>query len=181
MFRWFRKGAESERAVPAETAVYRLRSWPELPAEYRTAPILRAFTRMSLGPVTLGLFALKSGMPRQDASSLLQTAVEAGATLAFALSGLLEAARKRLDAVGVCLVAGLAAFGGGTLRDILLDRRPFFFCAFAGAWVLIACEHAGVPQGWALVVGAAAATGLRVMALVSGYTLPRWTSGSDRQ
>jgi len=24
-------------------------------------------------------------------------------------------------------VAGLAAFGGGTLRDILLDRRPFFW------------------------------------------------------
>src|SRR5688572_28002382 len=45
--------------------------------------------------------------------SWLQTAVEASATLAFAISGLLEAARKRLDAVGVCLVAGLAAFGGG--------------------------------------------------------------------
>ncbi len=25
------------------------------------------------------------------------------------------------------MVAGLAAFGGGTLRDILLDRRPFFW------------------------------------------------------
>ncbi len=49
------------------------------------------------------------------------------ATVAFALSGLLEAARKKLDAVGVVVVAGLAAFGGGTLRDILLDRRPFFW------------------------------------------------------
>ena len=56
---------------------------------------------------------------------LLLTIIEAVGTLAFALSGLLEAARKRLDAVGVCLVAGLAAFGGGTLRDVLLDRRPF--------------------------------------------------------
>ena len=53
--------------------------------------------------------------------SLLLTIVEAMATIAFALSGLLEAARKRLDAVGVCVVAGLAAFGGGTLRDVLLD------------------------------------------------------------
>src|SRR5688500_20128879 len=61
--------------------------------------------------------------------SLLQTAVEASATVAFAISGLLEAARKKLDAVGVCLVAGLAAFGGGTLRDVLLDRRPFFWVA----------------------------------------------------
>lgn len=56
-------------------------------------------------------------------------AIEGAATIAFALSGLLEAARKRLDPVGVCLVAGLAAFGGGTLRDVLLDRRPFFWVA----------------------------------------------------
>ncbi|AIC47728.1 trimeric intracellular cation channel family protein [Rhodoluna lacicola] len=48
-------------------------------------------------------------------------------TLAFALSGLLEAARKKLDIVGMAMVTFLAAFGGGTLRDILLDRRPFFW------------------------------------------------------
>ncbi len=66
-------------------------------------------------------------------------AIEAIATIAFALSGLIEAARKRLDAVGVCVVAGLAAFGGGTLRDVLLDRRPFFWVQHAGwLWVLLA-------------------------------------------
>ncbi len=47
--------------------------------------------------------------------------------IAFALSGLIEAARKKLDFVGMALVAALTAFGGGTLRDILLDRRPFFW------------------------------------------------------
>jgi uncharacterized membrane protein YeiH len=207
--------------------------------------------------------------------SLLHTGVEVIATLAFALSGLLEAARKRLDAVGVCLVAGLAAFGGGTLRDVLLDRRPFFWvahpewlwallalciaamfflrarhlapteramqwpdalglglfsasgtqlalaqdlpaivavlmgvvtatfggvlrdivcneipsslrdhrpyaiCAFAGAWVLVIAQGAGVPPGAALVLAAATATGLRVLALATGFTLPRWSAGSD--
>ncbi len=61
------------------------------------------------------------------------------ATVAFALSGLLEAARKKLDAVGVVVVAGLAAFGGGTLRDILLDRRPFFWMQHASwLWALLA-------------------------------------------
>jgi len=205
--------------------------------------------------------------------SLVLTVVEAVATLAFALSGLLEAARKRLDAVGVCIVAGLAAFGGGTLRDILLDRRPFFWvahsewlwvllalcivamaflrarhfaltqramqwpdalglglfsasgtqlalaqdlpaivavlmgvitaafggvlrdivcneiptalhdhrpyavCAFVGGWVLVLAQHAGVPAGAALVLAATSATGLRVLALLTGYTLPRWSSG----
>jgi uncharacterized membrane protein YeiH len=67
-----------------------------------------------------------------------QTAIEAAATLAFALSGLLVAARKRLDAVGVVVVAGLAAFGGGTVRDILLDRRPFFWVEHAvWLWLLL--------------------------------------------
>lgn len=65
-----------------------------------------------------------------------QIAIEALATLAFAASGLLAAARKRLDAVGVCIVAGLAAFGGGTLRDVLLDRRPFFWVQHA-SWLLV--------------------------------------------
>jgi uncharacterized membrane protein YeiH len=57
----------------------------------------------------------------------MRIALEAAATLAFALSGVIEAARKRLDAVGVCVVAFAAAFGGGTLRDLLLDQRPFFW------------------------------------------------------
>ena len=71
--------------------------------------------------------------------SYLQTLVEVLATLAFALSGMLEAARKRLDFVGVYVVAGLTAFGGGTLRDILLDRRPFFWVQHATwLWVLLA-------------------------------------------
>src|SRR5688572_21597230 len=68
-----------------------------------------------------------------------QVAIEAVATCAFALSGLIEGARKRLDAVGICVVAGLAAFGGGTLRDILLDRRPLFWVQHVGwVWVLLA-------------------------------------------
>lgn len=57
----------------------------------------------------------------------LRLLLEVSATAAFALSGVMEGARKRLDAVGVCVVGFLAAFGGGTLRDLLLDQRPFFW------------------------------------------------------
>ena len=57
----------------------------------------------------------------------LRHALEVAATMAFALSGVMVAARSRLDAVGVYAVAFLAAFGGGTLRDLLLDQRPFFW------------------------------------------------------
>lgn len=53
--------------------------------------------------------------------------LEAIGILAFALSGLVVAARKKLDLVGMAMVAAFAAFGGGTLRDVLLDRRPFFW------------------------------------------------------
>ena len=68
-------------------------------------------------------------MPPMDPSRIegLRLVIEVAATLAFALSGLLEAARRKLDAVGACVVAFLAAFGGGTLRDLLLDQRPFFW------------------------------------------------------
>ena len=47
--------------------------------------------------------------------------------LAFALSGIMEAARKQFDLVGVVMIGAVTAFGGGTLRDVLLDRRPFFW------------------------------------------------------
>jgi len=73
------------------------------------------------------------------ALSHAQIAVEVVATAAFAVSGLLEGARKRLDAVGICVVAGLAAFGGGTVRDVLLDRRPLFWVEHASwIWALLA-------------------------------------------
>lgn len=47
--------------------------------------------------------------------------------LAFAFSGFIEARRKDMDLVGVFTVAFITAFGGGTLRDLLLDRRPLFW------------------------------------------------------
>jgi uncharacterized membrane protein YeiH len=40
---------------------------------------------------------------------------------------LTAAVRQRMDVVGVFSVAFVSAFGGGTLRDVLLDRRPLFW------------------------------------------------------
>ncbi|MBB3118494.1 MULTISPECIES: trimeric intracellular cation channel family protein [Telluria group] len=57
----------------------------------------------------------------------LITVIEIIAILVGAFSGFIEARRKRMDVVGVFTVAFIAAFGGGTLRDILLDRRPLFW------------------------------------------------------
>ncbi|MDP2154173.1 MAG: trimeric intracellular cation channel family protein [Methylotenera sp.] len=71
-------------------------------------------------------------------ASTLQVVIEICATSAFALSGLIAGARKKLDAFGVFVVTGVAAFGGGTLRDVLLDRRPFFWVDHANwIWLML--------------------------------------------
>jgi uncharacterized membrane protein YeiH len=46
-----------------------------------------------------------------------------------AISGALAAGRKSLDLLGVAIVALVTAIGGGTLRDVLLDRHPIFWIA----------------------------------------------------
>ncbi len=47
----------------------------------------------------------------------------------FAVSGVLAVSRRGLDLFGVLVVATLTAIGGGTLRDLLLDRHPIFWIA----------------------------------------------------
>lgn len=49
-----------------------------------------------------------------------------GATV-FAVSGALAAGRKSLDLLGVVVIALVTAIGGGTIRDVLLDRHPVFW------------------------------------------------------
>jgi uncharacterized membrane protein YeiH len=45
----------------------------------------------------------------------------------FAVSGVLAAGRTGLDLFGVIVIAALTAIGGGTLRDLLLNRHPIFW------------------------------------------------------
>ncbi len=45
----------------------------------------------------------------------------------FAISGALAAGRNRLDLFGVVVIALVTAIGGGTIRDVLLDRHPIFW------------------------------------------------------
>jgi uncharacterized membrane protein YeiH len=66
-------------------------------------------------------------------------ALEVTGIIAFAFSGISAAARQSLDLVGVAAVAGLTAFGGGTLRDLLLDRRPLFWVEHVElVWLILA-------------------------------------------
>ncbi|MDT3706643.1 MAG: trimeric intracellular cation channel family protein [Thiobacillus sp.] len=43
-----------------------------------------------------------------------------------ALTGVLDAGRKHMDLIGVMMVGAATALGGGTVRDILLQRQVFW-------------------------------------------------------
>lgn len=58
---------------------------------------------------------------------MLQSTLEIAAVVSSAIFGVLLAKRKGLDFVGVFSVACLVALGGGSLRDLLLDRHPVFW------------------------------------------------------
>jgi uncharacterized membrane protein YeiH len=49
------------------------------------------------------------------------------AVSASAISGALEARKYEMDLVGAMTVAFVTAFGGGTMRDLLLGRTPIFW------------------------------------------------------
>ncbi len=49
------------------------------------------------------------------------------AVTASAISGALEARKHEMDIVGATSIAFINAFGGGTIRDLLLGRTPIFW------------------------------------------------------
>jgi uncharacterized membrane protein YeiH len=49
------------------------------------------------------------------------------AVTASAISGALEARKNQMDIVGAITIAFVTAFGGGTIRDLLLGRTPIFW------------------------------------------------------
>jgi uncharacterized membrane protein YeiH len=55
----------------------------------------------------------------------------------FAASGALAAARKNLDVLGLVIIATVTAIGGGTLRDVLLDRVVFWIAHPAHLYVIV--------------------------------------------
>ena len=44
----------------------------------------------------------------------------------FAFSGALLAYNRKMDGVGVIVLASVTAIGGGTLRDLLIDAKVFW-------------------------------------------------------
>ncbi|MCA9787024.1 MAG: trimeric intracellular cation channel family protein [Candidatus Cloacimonetes bacterium] len=57
----------------------------------------------------------------------LALALDFAGVAVFAASGALSAGRQRLDLLGVLVISVVTSLGGGTLRDLLLDRHPLFW------------------------------------------------------
>ncbi|SIS84799.1 Uncharacterized membrane protein YeiH [Roseivivax lentus] len=108
----------------------------------------------------------------------LFTLLDYAAVLVFAATGALSASRAQLDVVGFIFLACLTGVGGGTVRDLLLDRNPVFwiadpnYLAVAGLTALVVfftahrLESRLVALRWldsaALGVAAAAGSGIAV-------------------
>lgn len=60
----------------------------------------------------------------------------------FAISGVLSAARQRLDIFSIVVVGLLTAIGGGTLRDVILDVPVFWLEDLTAFWVAMAASAA---------------------------------------
>ena len=89
----------------------------------------------------------------------------------FAISGALAAGRRQFDLLGVVVLAAATAVGGGTIRDLLLDRHPIFWLADSRYLVVIIgsalatvayARWARVPSG---ALGVADAFGLALFAV----------------
>ena len=89
----------------------------------------------------------------------------------FSASGVLAARGRDLDVLGVLVVATITAIGGGTLRDVLLDRHPIFWITdpwyalviIAAAVLTMAYLRVRPPPGASFLV--ADALGLALFAL----------------
>jgi uncharacterized membrane protein YeiH len=84
---------------------------------------------------------------------VVQTALEYAGTVAFAISGALLAGRKHMDLVGVVALGVIVSIGGGTIRDLLLQRPvswiespAFVVVGFLAALATIPLTKAGAVR-----------------------------------
>ena len=97
----------------------------------------------------------------------------------FAVSGVLAARNRGLDLLGVIVIAAITAIGGGTLRDLLLNRYPIFWITsahyliviIASALLTVGYVRLRPPPGNALLV--ADALGLALFALSGAQVAER--------
>lgn len=72
--------------------------------------------------------------------------VELLGVLAFAFTGIIEARKKGMDLIGVYTVSMITAFGGGTVRDLMIGHYPLYWVQHSGyALMLLGFAIAATP------------------------------------
>ncbi|HLV25588.1 MAG TPA: trimeric intracellular cation channel family protein, partial [Gemmatimonadales bacterium] len=71
-------------------------------------------------------------MPLASDVHIIRLVLDMLGVAVFAISGALAGGRKQLDIIGVLVLATVTGVGGGTLRDVLLNRNPVFWLAEPG-------------------------------------------------
>lgn len=91
----------------------------------------------------------------------------------FAISGALTAARKGMDLVGFALIGTVTGIGGGTLRDLLLNKPVYWLTDWEyvlmtvlAAWAVFFFARAFTTRMAASVLNWADAVGLAVFSLI---------------
>ena len=70
--------------------------------------------------------------------------------LAFAFSGLLAGKERRLDPVGIFVLAFTTAFGGGILRDVVVHHARILRVAHAPSYGLRPGSRQALPSRYSL-------------------------------
>ena len=114
-------------------------------------------------------------------NELILLCMEMVGTVAFALSGAMTALRRQMDLLGVMILGLITAVGGGVLRDVLSNQKPYIFVkhfyacpTLIGALLCALCwQHLGdIPS---MLLGAAVILVLRLCAAHFRWGLPHAT------
>ena len=100
----------------------------------------------------------------------------------FVVIGTGKAIDYHIGFFGSVMMGVLTATAGGMIRDILSNRVPLVLqrevyasACLAGGALLYLLHLTAFPGNWALVVAAVAVTGVRLLAIQKGWSLPRAT------
>lgn len=105
----------------------------------------------------------------------------------FTVSGAVKALDYGMDPMAATAAGVMTAVGGGVVRDVLARQVPgvlrsgelYAIPALAGAFVVVAGEHLGIPSVLVMVAGGGTATIWRLLALWRGWRAPEpWFSNT---
>jgi hypothetical protein len=82
-----REAGDTEAMWHGTGFAYRLLTWPKLRQAYRTAPIYRALSVMTTRPVSVAWFSRCSGLPADQAQSIVSWLVSQGYAQELTLAG----------------------------------------------------------------------------------------------